>query len=75
MPLDVAQVAIDAQGALGAALEGVEVLVARERPSLFVEALDEPVEELAHQRNVARFAAGRQPFSRARGAACLQSAR
>ena len=40
--------AIDAQRLVGFADEGVEVLVARERPGLLVEALDQPVEELAH---------------------------
>src|SRR3954451_11975638 len=52
--LQVAQVPIDAQRAPRLAGKGMEVLVARERPGLLVEALDQPVEELAHAINLPR---------------------
>src|SRR5207302_607721 len=44
----IAQMAIDPERAARLAGECMEVLVARERPRLLLEALDEPVEELAH---------------------------
>ena len=45
----VAQVAVDAQHAARLAGESVEVLVARQRPGLAVQALEQPVEEVAHR--------------------------
>src|SRR5258705_11184300 len=42
----------DAQGATGLAGEGVEVLVARKRARLLLEAPHQPVEELAHDLNL-----------------------
>ena len=48
MPHEITQMAVDPERATGLSREGVEVLVARERARLLLEALDEPVEELAH---------------------------
>jgi len=48
MPREIAQMAVDPERASRLSRERVEVLVARERARLLLEALDEPVEELAH---------------------------
>src|SRR5438067_11378980 len=48
VPRQVAQMTVDPQRAGRLSGESVEVLVARERARLLLEALDEPVEELAH---------------------------
>src|SRR5215475_12685685 len=52
MPFEVPQMAIDTQGPPRLAGEGVEVLVARERTSLLVEAPHQTVEKLAHISNL-----------------------
>src|SRR5205823_6725034 len=55
MIFEIAQMAIRAQRAPAVAIvQGVEMLVARERPRLVVQALQEPVEELAHASRLAR---------------------
>ena len=61
--LQVAKMAIDAQRAprLGVA-EDVEVLVARERARLVVQALHQPVEELAHADRLAKVPPGASGF-------------
>src|SRR5207248_5128179 len=59
MLLKIAQMPIGAERAPAVAVaERVEMLVARERPRLVVQALQEPMEELAHASRLARVRRG-----------------
>jgi hypothetical protein len=61
--LEIAQVTIDAQRAPRLRIgERMEVLVARERARLVVQALHQPVEELAHGNRLAPVAPGASCF-------------
>ena len=61
--LQIAEMAVDVQRPprLGVA-EGVEMLVARERARLVVQALHQPVEELAHANRLAKVPPGASGF-------------